>query len=90
MAEVARLTELLGERLSALGTVVFESSLPTQALHGDVSLRNLLRTRHRLVVAVLTAIGVPPEAAEQDAEGIEHHISGATLRAFDAFLTKQG
>ena len=39
----------LGERLNALRTVVFESSLPTQALHGDVSLRNLLRTRRRLV-----------------------------------------
>ena len=32
-----------------LRTVVFESSLPTQALHGDVSLRNLLRTPRRLV-----------------------------------------
>jgi hypothetical protein len=39
----------LGERLNALGTVVFESSLPTQALHGDVSLRNLLRSGRRLV-----------------------------------------
>jgi hypothetical protein len=39
----------LDERLDAVGPVVFESSLPTQALHGDVSLRNLLRTRHRLV-----------------------------------------
>ncbi len=39
----------LGERLTALGAVVFESSLPTQALHGDVSLRNLLRTPHRTV-----------------------------------------
>jgi hypothetical protein len=39
----------LGERLNALGPAVFESSLPTQALHGDVSLRNLLRTRRGLV-----------------------------------------
>jgi Phosphotransferase enzyme family len=39
----------LDERLNALGTVVVESSLPTQALHGDVSLRNLLRTRRRLI-----------------------------------------
>jgi hypothetical protein len=39
----------LGERLNALRTVVFESSLPTQVLHGDVSLRNLLRTPHRIV-----------------------------------------
>jgi DtxR family transcriptional regulator, manganese transport regulator len=50
------------------------------------ALANKVRTRHRLVVAVLTAIGVPREAAEQDAEGIEHHISPATLRAFAAFL----
>jgi Ser/Thr protein kinase RdoA (MazF antagonist) len=39
----------LGGRLNALGTFVFHSRLPTQALHGDVSLRNLLRTRSRLV-----------------------------------------
>ncbi len=44
------------------------------------------RARHRLVVEVLTAIGVPREAAEQDAEGIEHHISPATIKAFAAFL----
>jgi len=49
-----------------------------------------IRARHRLVVAVLKAIGVPGEAAEQDAEGIEHHISPATLRAFGAFLKRQG
>lgn len=39
----------LREQLDMLRTVVFESSLPTQALHGDVSLRNLLRTPSRLV-----------------------------------------
>jgi hypothetical protein len=36
-------------RLDALRDVVFESTLPTQALHGDVSLTNLLRTPRRLV-----------------------------------------
>lgn len=39
----------LHERLERLRTVVFETSLPIQALHGDVSLRNLLRTRRRFV-----------------------------------------
>lgn len=34
----------LRERLDMLRTGVFQSSLPTQALHGDVSLRNLLHT----------------------------------------------
>jgi DtxR family manganese transport transcriptional regulator len=50
------------------------------------SLANKVRGRHRLVVDVLIALGVPREAAEQDAEGIEHHISPATLKAFAAFL----
>lgn len=43
-------------------------------------------TRHRLVVDVLLALGVPQEAAEQDAEGIEHHVSEVTLAAFGRFL----
>src|SRR6185295_2574484 len=34
----------LAQRLEALTPTVFESSLPAQALHGDVSLGNLLRT----------------------------------------------
>lgn len=39
----------LRERLDMLRAVVFESIRPTQALHGDVSLRNLLRAPRRLV-----------------------------------------
>lgn len=45
-----------------------------------------VRSRHRVVVALLQAVGVPAEAAEQDAEGIEHHVSDATLAAFARFL----
>jgi len=39
----------LGERLFALTETVFAASLPTQALHGDASLSNLLRTAGGLV-----------------------------------------
>ena len=45
-----------------------------------------VRARHRLVVDLLVAVGVPPEAAESDAEGMEHHASEATLEAFSRFL----
>jgi DtxR family manganese transport transcriptional regulator len=45
-----------------------------------------VKARHRLVVDVLHAIGVPAEAAEADAEGIEHHVSETTLKAFAEFL----
>lgn len=45
-----------------------------------------VRARHRLMVEFLIAIGVPEEAAEADAEGMEHHASEATLAAFSRFL----
>ncbi len=41
------------------------------------------RARHKVVLEFLHAIGVPPETAEADAEGMEHHVSDATLRAFE-------
>lgn len=45
-----------------------------------------VRARHRIVVDLLVAVGVPREAAEQDAEGMEHHVSDATLHAFERYL----
>jgi DtxR family manganese transport transcriptional regulator len=48
-----------------------------------------VRNRHRTVVALLVAVGVPIETAESDAEGIEHYVSEPTLEAFGAFLRKR-
>ena len=48
-----------------------------------------VRARHRLVVDMLLALGIPAEAAEADAEGIEHHASEATLKAFAQFLASR-
>ncbi|MEL6297118.1 MAG: manganese-binding transcriptional regulator MntR [Pseudomonadota bacterium] len=44
------------------------------------------RARHAAVRDFLIAIGVDPETADADAEGIEHHVSKKTLAAFKAFL----
>lgn len=50
-----------------------------------------VRRRHRIVLDLLVTLGVPTEAARADAEGIEHHVSSATLDAFERFLaTKAG
>lgn len=48
-----------------------------------------VRGRHHLVVEFLLAVGVPADAAEGDAEGLEHHVSDATLKAFAKFLHDQ-
>ncbi len=39
------------------------------------------RDRHRVVEAFLLSLGVSPETARKDAEGIEHHVSAETLAA---------
>ena len=44
------------------------------------------RKRHEIVEKFLLAIGVAPETARIDAEGIEHHVSAETLAAMEAFL----
>jgi DtxR family manganese transport transcriptional regulator len=45
-----------------------------------------VRARHRLVVDLLIAVGVPQDCAELDAEGIEHHVSDIALAAFSRFI----
>ena len=42
--------------------------------------------RHGIVVAFLRSLGIPEKNAEIDAEGIEHHVSPATLAAFAKHL----
>ncbi len=53
------------------------------------ALATRVRARHRTVVALLIAVGVPAATAEFDAEGIEHHVSETPLAAFEAFLRER-
>jgi DtxR family transcriptional regulator, manganese transport regulator len=48
------------------------------------------RQRHEIVVDFLRSIGVSEQAAEIDAEGIEHHVSSETLAAFKRQLGRRG
>ena len=52
------------------------------------TLAEACRTRHRIVSDFLMALGISAAVAERDAEGIEHHVSNETLKAFAAFTTK--
>lgn len=47
------------------------------------------RTRHEIVVEFLVSLGVPALVAQSDAEGIEHHVSAETLRAFVKHLRQK-
>jgi len=47
------------------------------------------RHRHQIVESFLRALGISPETARIDAEGIEHHASGETLEAFERFVEER-
>jgi len=63
----------------------FVQAQPYGAIHltpPGVALAARARARHQIVVDFLKKIGVAPDIAERDAEGIEHHVSTETLQAF--------
>jgi DtxR family transcriptional regulator, manganese transport regulator len=47
------------------------------------------KQRHETVVAFLQSLGISKQAAQLDAEGIEHHVSPETLAAFKRRLPKR-
>ena len=63
----------------------FVTSLPYRGVFLTRQGRRLAeesRTRHDTVVRFLLSLGIPERVARTDAEGIEHHVSPATLAAF--------
>ena len=48
------------------------------------------RERHQIVENFLLMLGISPEIARRDAEGMEHHVSEETLDAFRLFTQKHG
>lgn len=70
-------------RLRELGLVLAEPYRPVELTPAGRRLAERSRVRHETVLAFLLAIGVPRKQAEIDAEGIEHHVSDATVRAME-------
>lgn len=74
------------QRLQREGLV---TSLPYRSIFLTRSGRKLSeesRSRHETVVDFLKSLGVPALVAQSDAEGIEHHVSRETLKAFTKHL----
>jgi DtxR family transcriptional regulator, manganese transport regulator len=71
----------------------FVSSQPYRAIfltETGAALAAMSKHRHDIVLRFLEALGVDPETARSDAEGIEHHVSEATLAAFERFIRDRG
>jgi DtxR family manganese transport transcriptional regulator len=75
-------------RLKAAGLVRRERYRAIFLTEKGQALAEFCRRRHRLVVAFLRSLGIDEETAERDAEGIEHHVSEATLKAFEIHVDR--
>lgn len=83
-ATVAKMLRRLVER----GLVVRERYRAVLLTDAGRALAEQSRRRHALVLEFLLALGVDEAPARRDAEGIEHHVSSATLEAMQRFLQR--
>ena len=73
-------------RLQGEGLVTTERYGPLQLTAKGKKLAIACHRRHQTVLNFLIALGVNPDVAAVDAEGIEHHVSDETLRVFKEFV----
>ncbi len=82
----------VGRTIQRLQREGFVTTQPYRSIFLTAAGRRLAqesRRRHETVVEFLKSLGVPDLMAESDAEGIEHHVSAETLRAFVQHLKKR-
>jgi DtxR family manganese transport transcriptional regulator len=77
------------DRLQAEQLVETEPYRPIRLTVRGQRMAALSRQRHELVLGFLLALGVPDSEARRDAEGMEHHVGEATLRAMAAFIKEK-
>ncbi len=73
-------------RLERDGLVKTEPYRPVELTARGRRMAQAARKRHEIVERFLCRIGVSPETAAIDSEGIEHHVSPETLAAMEHVL----
>ena len=74
------------KRLHREGLVVLTPYAAIQLTSTGLKLARACRKRHTIVTSFLRVLGIDQKTAENDAEGIEHHVSPKTLKAMERFL----
>lgn len=77
------------KRLATMGLIEMITAWRVLTAEGE-KLAQESRERHQIVENFLLVLGVSPEIARRDAEGMEHHVSEETLDAFRLFTQKHG
>ena len=76
------------DRLARNGIILRDERGEIQLSLEGRALGEACMARHRLVVSFLEKLGVPPEVAAVDAEGLEHHLSPVTLERIAGWVER--
>ncbi|MEM6301845.1 MAG: manganese-binding transcriptional regulator MntR [Pseudomonadota bacterium] len=76
------------QRLQKQGLVDAPPYKPVTLTEEGQALAEKARQRHEIIYDFFIAIGVSEQVAFSDSEGVEHHVSDETLRAFKKLTAK--
>lgn len=76
------------KKLAAGGLVNYERYRGMTLTTRGEEVASYIRQRHELLTRFLELFGIDDTTIYDDVEGMEHHISGPTLRVFDALVAE--
>jgi len=73
-------------RLHDKGLINYEKYRGMTLTEEGMRVARKIEKRHQILQTFLDLLGIPPEVAYQDLEGMEHHISSQTLRGIEQLI----
>lgn len=74
------------QRLDESGYLIYEKYRGIKLTDEGIRVARSIRNRHGLLAEFFKIIGVDEEIANNDAEGIEHHLHPQTIKKLDEFV----
>lgn len=75
------------QKLAEAGYIHYERYRGLVLTPAGAALGEAMKDRHAMLETFLRIIGVPEETLRRDVEGIEHHVSPATVQALQELTT---
>ncbi len=76
------------QKLDETGYLIYEKYRGIKLTNEGIRIARNIRNRHGLLAEFFMIIGVDEETANNDAEGIEHHLHPETMKKLEEFINE--
>ena len=76
------------QKLDETGYLIYEKYRGIKLTNEGIRIARNIRNRHDLLAEFFMIIGVDEETANNDAEGIEHHLHPETMKKLEEFINE--